>query len=146
MQSDASKMMICLYIYVYIYAYMYACTYYICIDTYAYDIYTYMYICIYIYIHSYVYAYVYTNIFTGGERRIKDDVYASDEEQWWGKFHVAGAARRALVILGEQNILSRAQRLPCAPSRGMRVLSIDGGGVKGVCECVCVHKCVCVYL
>jgi len=105
-----------------------------------------MYICICTYIHSYVYACIYTNIFTGGERRIKDDVYATDDEQWWGKFHVAGAARRALVILGEKNILSRTQRLPHAPSRGMRVLSIDGGGVKGVRVCVCLYKCVCVYV
>jgi len=60
------------------------------------------------------------------------DMFAPYEKRWWGKFHVAGAARRALVILGEKGVLSNARQVPGARARGLRVLCIDGGGVKGI--------------
>jgi hypothetical protein len=60
------------------------------------------------------------------------DMFAPYEKRWWGKFHVAGAARRALVILGEKRVLSNAGQVPGAHVRGLRVLCIDGGGVKGI--------------
>ncbi|XP_027088093.1 phospholipase A I-like isoform X2 [Coffea arabica] len=42
------------------------------------------------------------------------------------------AAARALAILGENEVLRRAIRGRQVPKRGLRILSMDGGGMKGL--------------
>ncbi|KAL3820686.1 hypothetical protein ACJIZ3_006591 [Penstemon smallii] len=46
--------------------------------------------------------------------------------------HVCKAAVRALAILGENEILRRAIRGRQVPKRGLRILTMDGGGMKGL--------------
>ncbi|KAG8385717.1 hypothetical protein BUALT_Bualt03G0074200 [Buddleja alternifolia] len=45
---------------------------------------------------------------------------------------VSKAAARALAILGENEILRRAVRGKQVPKKGLRILSMDGGGMKGL--------------
>ncbi|PIN21146.1 Intracellular membrane-bound Ca2+-independent phospholipase A2 [Handroanthus impetiginosus] len=45
---------------------------------------------------------------------------------------VSKAAARALAILGENEILRRAIKGRQVPKRGLRILSMDGGGMKGL--------------
>ncbi|KAL1538510.1 Phospholipase A I [Salvia divinorum] len=45
---------------------------------------------------------------------------------------VCKAAARALAILGENEILRRAIRGRQVPKRGLRILTMDGGGMKGL--------------
>ncbi|XP_047954768.1 phospholipase A I-like [Salvia hispanica] len=45
---------------------------------------------------------------------------------------VCKAASRALAILGENEILRRAIKARQVPKRGLRILSMDGGGMKGL--------------
>ncbi|KAK4421328.1 Phospholipase A I [Sesamum alatum] len=45
---------------------------------------------------------------------------------------VCKAAARALAILGENEVLRRAIRGRKVPKRGLRILSMDGGGMKGL--------------
>eukprot|EP00898_Chlorokybus_atmophyticus_P001815 jgi/Chlat1/2634/Chrsp178S02477 len=48
------------------------------------------------------------------------------------KIGVIAAARRALAILGENDALCQAVRPRRMPTRGVRVLSLDGGGMRGM--------------
>nr|GMD86050.1 phospholipase A I [Ipomoea batatas] len=45
---------------------------------------------------------------------------------------VSKAAARALAILGENEVLRRAIRVRQVPKQGLRILSMDGGGMKGL--------------
>ncbi|KAL0407272.1 UNVERIFIED_CONTAM: Phospholipase A I [Sesamum latifolium] len=45
---------------------------------------------------------------------------------------VCKAAARALAILGENEVLRRATRGRKVPKRGLRILAMDGGGMKGL--------------
>ncbi|CAH9141780.1 unnamed protein product [Cuscuta epithymum] len=45
---------------------------------------------------------------------------------------VSKAAARALAILGENEVLRRAIRIRQVPKQGLRILSMDGGGMKGL--------------
>ncbi|XP_022877963.1 phospholipase A I isoform X2 [Olea europaea var. sylvestris] len=46
--------------------------------------------------------------------------------------HVSKAAARVLAILGENEILRRAIRGRQVPKQGLRILAMDGGGMKGL--------------
>ncbi|RAL44858.1 hypothetical protein DM860_003617 [Cuscuta australis] len=46
--------------------------------------------------------------------------------------NVSKAAARALAILGENEVLRRAIRVRQVPKQGLRILSMDGGGMKGL--------------